>query len=176
MAGISGSTTKKLSVKLKKRDAAAPASDFFTLTWTSIKTFVEAVHAMQFSGHSFEELYTAISNIVATQHGAELYAALKQECAAHIASVASSFDKPAQVGFEACCSFRSLQVPDRYDCFLQTSWRHLEHVFQQWKNHCEQMALLRAVFLCLDTSFVRNTAGAMSLWYVHGVVSTACLV
>jgi hypothetical protein len=96
MAAFGGNPVRKMVVKLKKRENVT-STDYFTPAWSGIKTFVSAVHSMQFSGHSFEELYSGVSNMVATKHGAELYAALKNECRGHISNVVSGFDKPAQV-------------------------------------------------------------------------------
>jgi len=42
----------------------------------------------------------------------------------------------------------------------------MELVQVGWANHCTQMALLRAVFLYLDTAYVRSTPGTQPLWYV----------
>ena len=44
----------------------------------------------------------------------------------------------------------------------------MELVQVGWANHCTQMALLRAVFLYLDTAYVRSTPGTQPLWYVAG--------
>ena len=73
-----------------------PVQDYFATTWGPIKSFIQAVHGLQFSGHSFEELYSGVLNIVTLGKGGELYAALKVECSRHIANVVAAIDKPTQ--------------------------------------------------------------------------------
>ena len=51
----------------------------------------------------------------------------------------------------------------------------LSCVEKAWSDHCDQMGLIRNLFLYLDRTYVLQTASVTSLWYVPTFMHAACV-
>lgn len=131
---------KKLVVKtLQKKDAAAAVEDPLERSWPALRDFLGAVHDTRVTVHSFQELYGAVESLVLAKQGARLYERLVATCSAHIAGIVTGL---AAGPGEPAAFLSSLQ--------------------KVWAAHCEQMVVIRNVFLYLDRTYVRDAAAASS--------------
>lgn len=136
--GASG--PKKLVVKtLQKKDAAAAGDDPLERSWPALRDFLGAVHSARVTVHSFQELYGAVESLVLAKQGARLYERLVATCSAHIAGIVSGL----------------ASGPGEPTAFLAA-------LQKAWVAHCEQMVVIRNVFLYLDRTYVRDAAAATS--------------
>lgn len=131
---------KKLVVKtLQKKDAAAAVEDPLERAWPALRDFLGAVHDTRVTVHSFQELYGAVESLVLAKQCARLYERLVATCSAHIAGIVSGL---AAGPGDPAAFLASLQ--------------------KVWAAHCEQMVVIRNVFLYLDRTYVRDAAAATS--------------
>ena len=141
---MSSAPPKRLVIKTLKRTPAALPDDFYASTWATLRDFVRAVHAMRAAADfSYEQLYQAVTNLVIAKHGAALYAGLVAEIDAHVAAV---LDGLLAVGAasDAAAFLAALQAA--------------------WALHTSQVTLVKNVFLYLDTTYIRDTPGAHTIW------------
>ena len=93
---------------------------------------------------SLEELYQAVESLCVHQHSAKLYARLCAACDRHIAALVADLSGHLAKG------------PQAFLAAMRACWR----------THCEQMVLIRSIFLYLDRSFVvaQQAAAARSIY------------
>jgi hypothetical protein len=132
---------KRLVIKPFKLKPQLP-DDFEAASWGRLR---EAVHAVQNKSPvscSLEELYRAVEDLCLHKLSAKLYALLQAECDAHTALQLRALAAKAPLGTPA---------------FLQ-------HVGRAWQDYCDQLLLIRQIFLYLDRTYVLSTSGVRSLF------------
>lgn len=125
------SSVTKISLKRKPQ----LPDNFERNSWEKLRAAVHAVHAKQAVGHSLEELYRAVEDMCLQNLAATVYDRLRGECERHI---------------ERRLEVLLGQTPD-VQAFLSL-------VQTCWADHCEQMHMLRSIFLYLDRTFVMQVA------------------
>eukprot|EP00698_Gefionella_okellyi_P004130 TRINITY_DN13866_c0_g1_i1.p1 TRINITY_DN13866_c0_g1~~TRINITY_DN13866_c0_g1_i1.p1 ORF type:complete len:812 (+),score=199.83 TRINITY_DN13866_c0_g1_i1:196-2436(+) len=125
--------TKKLVVKDFKVKPKLP-TDFEDATWQKLVSAVRAVHRKEPVSCSLEELYKAVENLCIHKMAVNLCSRLQQECEQHIS-------------VEATRLIGQTSDPDAF----------LSLVDNCWQDHCEQMHMIRSIFLYLDRTYVIGT-------------------
>lgn len=113
-------------------------------TWATLADFIAAVHGTRASDHSFQELYSAVESLVLARHGPALYDRVTSQLREHVIGV-----------MDAVAASAASAVDDAVFLVKATG---------QWASHCEQVVVIRNVFLYLDRTHVRDTPGARPLW------------
>mgnify|MGYP006132881853 CR=1 FL=1 len=131
---------RKLVIKPLKKAPKLPA-DFEQQTWSRLAAAVHAVHGKQAVALSLEELYRAVQDMCLNSLASTVYERLQGECERHIES-----ELDALLG----------QTPDTV-AFLNL-------VHGCWSDHCEQMHILRSIFLYLDRTYVMQARSALSAY------------
>ena len=115
--------------------------NFEANTWERLQAAVRAVHAKQPVSSSLESLYRAVEDICQQRLAGSIYEKLQAECEAHIESrlellVGQTPDVLAFLGLVQAC----------------------------WTDHCEQMIMIRSIFLFLDRTYIMMETSLKSLW------------
>jgi len=131
---------KKMIISLKKEKPKLPET-FEEDTWKKLKMSVHAVHREQPVEQSFEELYKSVEDLCIHRLGPNLYSRLQNDCEEHIKSEIDSL----------------IGQPDDATIFLEV-------VEACWQKHCNQMSLIRSIFLYLDRTYVIQSSNVCSLW------------
>ncbi|TDH71978.1 hypothetical protein CCR75_004879 [Bremia lactucae] len=132
---------KKLTIKPFKNTPKLPER-FEDDTWTKLVAAVHAVYAKEMSSLSREELYRSVEDMCTWKMASRLYKRLEDTCALHI-----------QKRVEALVPYTGGDM----DLFL-------EAVHQFWEDHCEDMLVIRTIFLYLDRTYVMQTPHIASIW------------
>ncbi|GJD05562.1 Cullin-4A [Galdieria sulphuraria] len=139
------STPQKSSTKLVIRPlASAPAvsKNFAEEIWINyLKQAVKAIQNATKVVFSYEELYRKVEDVCLLKWGSFLFEKLQEEVEQHVA-----------------IQINSLQG------YSHESETFLYGVSKVWEEHCNQMKLIRSIFLFLDRSFVLHNAPVRSLW------------
>jgi cullin 4 len=107
-------------------------SNFEQGTWSTLERAVVSVQRAKPVGTSLEELYQAVESLCIHQYSEKLYQNLYQTCDGHIAELVAGLNQHVAKGPVALlCQMRAC-----------------------WDRHCEQMLLIRSIFLYLDRSIV----------------------
>ncbi|TPX36563.1 hypothetical protein SmJEL517_g01214 [Synchytrium microbalum] len=137
---VSSGGPKKLIIKGFKNKPTLPVN-YEADTWQTLRRAVRAIHESQPVPDSKEELYKLCENLCLHKMASGLYTKLQAECEEHVQS----------------------QV-----ALLQTNGTEGEHFLQAletvWTSHCQQMILIRSIFLYLDRTYVLQTSWLLSLW------------
>mmetsp|Transcript_22578 Transcript_22578/g.27227 ORF Transcript_22578/g.27227 Transcript_22578/m.27227 type:complete len:742 (+) Transcript_22578:315-2540(+) len=136
----SSAQPKKLIIKPFKEKPKLPP-DFEDQTWTKLKEAVGAVHAKTPVRTNLEELYRKVEDLCIHKMAGNLYIRLEAECNTHLQSCLR------QLNEENNDPVVFLGLMDR--C---------------WQDHCDQMLIIRNIFLYLDRTYVIQTNGIQSLW------------
>ncbi|KAG0233962.1 Cullin-4A [Actinomortierella wolfii] len=139
--GVQGKQpVKKLTIK---NFTVTPqlSQDYEQETWKVLQQAVRAIQESRPVSSSLEELYKTCENLCHQKLSDSLYKKLSDECERHVKQVAE--------GLLANTSER--------DIFL-------EAVNTAWTQHCQQMIMIRSIFLYLDRTFALQTLGVSSLW------------
>ncbi|XP_052215829.1 cullin-4A-like [Dreissena polymorpha] len=133
-------TTKKLVIKNFKEKPKLP-ENYQQETWGKLREAVDAIHASRAICLSLEELYQAVENMCSYKMSSMLYEQLKQVCEAHVKRSIGQF----------------LEENIGYEEFL----KKIDHC---WQSHCQQMIMIRSIFLFLDRTYVLQNSAIMSIW------------
>lgn len=114
--------------------------NFEDQTWAKLKAATEKVQANQPVAYSQEELYRAVEDLCLHKMGPRLYQRLLELCDRHVQQMV-----------------RQIQAqPSESSAFLG-------QVDSCWHHHCQQMATIRSIFLCLDRTYVMQSSSVQSL-------------
>ncbi|KAG6595943.1 putative Cullin family protein [Phytophthora cinnamomi] len=136
-----GAKKKKMTIKPFKVTPRLPEA-FEQDTWAKLQAAVQAVHAKHMSALSREELYRSVEDMCTWKMAARLYTRLEETCAVHIRA-----------------SVEDLLQYTGGDMNL-----FLEAVHKLWEDHCEDMLVIRTIFLYLDRTYVMQTPHIASIW------------
>lgn len=135
-----GSSKKKMVIKPFKVSPKLP-EQFEDETWKKLEAAIQAVQQKQPTSFSREELYRAVEDMCTWKMSARLYEKLKAACAAHINNSVEHL-----VGlYSDVAGF-------------------LERMYQLWSDHCDDMLVIRTIFLYLDRTYVMQTPQVVSIW------------
>eukprot|EP00191_Tetraselmis_sp_GSL018_P019609 CAMPEP_0177587888 /NCGR_PEP_ID=MMETSP0419_2-20121207/5910_1 /TAXON_ID=582737 /ORGANISM="Tetraselmis sp., Strain GSL018" /LENGTH=773 /DNA_ID=CAMNT_0019078005 /DNA_START=166 /DNA_END=2484 /DNA_ORIENTATION=+ len=140
-SSLSKPPAKKLVIKPLKKTPQLPP-DFEDSTWEKLKETVHAIHAKQRVSSSREELYRAVEEMCLHKMAPRLYNRLQEVCDEHIGKQLSALREKTALG----------PVP------------FLDSMAVCWSDHCEQMFMIRSIFLYLDRTYVISTSSVKSLF------------
>ncbi|KAJ0410485.1 hypothetical protein ATCC90586_000655 [Pythium insidiosum] len=138
-----GGAKKKMVIKPFKVTPTLPAT-FEAETWATLQAAIHAVHAKQATPLSREELYRLVEDMCTWKMAASLYGKLEAACAAFIASRVEQLEHLETTGGDVTL--------------------FLEAVHALWQDHCDDMLVLRTIFLYLDRTYVVQTPHVASIW------------
>lgn len=137
--GAAPAGKKKMIIKPFKV-TPKPPPDFEATTFKKLEAAVEAILQTRAVDQSHEELYRAVESLCLHKKSQELYTRLYSQLNQHVQNVAAQLN-----GVEA------------------DAGAFLPHLDAAWQSHCEQLVIIRSIFLFLDRTFVINTR-VKSLW------------
>jgi len=139
-----GNTQKSASKLVIRPLASAPAvsKDFPEEVWTNyLRPAVRAIQSATKVSFSYEELYRKVEDICLLKLGSLIFEKLQEEVEQHVVK-----------------QINSLQG------YAHDAETFLYGVNKVWEDHCNQMKLVRSIFLFLDRSFVLHNAPVRSIW------------
>nr|KAJ3417426.1 Cullin-4 [Polyrhizophydium stewartii] len=138
--GSASGPARKLVIKSFKVKPKLPET-FEDDTWDKLRRAVEAIHARRPVPDGLEELYKACENLCHHNKQGNLYRRLEAVLQEHVVAELATLKQ--NVGGDA----NALRVLD--EC---------------WRSYCQQMILIRSIFLYLDRTYVLQTPSLRSLW------------
>eukprot|EP00871_Galdieria_phlegrea_P005046 jgi/Galph1/5542/GphlegSOOS_G4136.1 len=139
------SNSQKPAMKLVIRPlSSAPkvSERFAQEVWTHyLREAVKAIHNATPVSFSYEELYRKVEDVCLQKMGSILFQNLQEEVEQHVSD-----------------QIQSLQGHSHEPQIFLSSMNRV------WEDHCNQMKLIRSIFLFLDRSFVLHNAPVRSLW------------
>ncbi|DBA01455.1 TPA: hypothetical protein N0F65_005574 [Lagenidium giganteum] len=140
--GMKMGAKKKMVIKPFKVTPKLP-EQFEEETWKKLEAAIVAVQNKQATPLSREELYRAVEDMCTWKMAARLYEKLQETCATYVNATVESL---ANLGSDV-------------NVFL-------ESVHKMWEDHCEDMLVLRTIFMYLDRTYVMQTPHVPSIWDV----------
>eukprot|EP00761_Pharyngomonas_kirbyi_P014490 gb/GECH01014520.1/.p1 GENE.gb/GECH01014520.1/~~gb/GECH01014520.1/.p1 ORF type:complete len:769 (+),score=194.98 gb/GECH01014520.1/:1-2307(+) len=131
---------KKLKIQPFKVKPKVP-ENFETDTWNKLKNAIDAIYNKKGGQTSREELYKAVRDLCIHKKSENLFNNLKEQLQKHTG------EKLNQLSSKNTDS----------ESFLT----NLKNI---WEDHCEQMILIRNIFLYLDRTYVMQNSSVRSLW------------
>lgn len=136
-----GTKKKKMTIKPFKTIPKLPES-FEADTWAKLLAAVHAVYGKETSTLSREELYRSVEDMCTWKMAPQLYKRLEETCALHIQ------DRVEQLMHYTGGDMEGF----------------LEAVHRLWVDHCDDMLVLRTIFLYLDRTYVMQTPHIASIY------------
>lgn len=133
-------TTKKLIIKNLRSEPKLP-DDYRETTWLKLEGAVLAIQQSKPNKYSLEELYQAVENMCNHKMSHTLYQNLRQLTESHV-----------------CKNIEEFQA-ESIDRFV-----FLKRMNEKWRSHCDQMLMIRSIFLYLDRTYVLQTPQVLSIW------------
>lgn len=110
-------------------------------TWDKLSSAVIAIQQSKPNQYSLEELYQAVENMCNHKMSQTLYNRLFHLTESHICSNIEKF------------------ITEPMDRFL-----FLKKMNDTWQSHCNQMIMIRSIFLYLDRTYVLQNQSISSIW------------
>ncbi|XP_050438117.1 cullin-4B [Adelges cooleyi] len=139
-AALKSNPAKKLVVKNLKEKPMLP-DNYQEQTWKKLRESIIAIQTSTAIRYSMEELYQAVENMCNNNLAAALYNNLVELSEAHVKKLLQNFNETTS---------------DKI-IFLKKVNRH-------WVSHCEQMLMIRSIFLYLDRTYVLQNPNVNSIW------------
>lgn len=127
---IKPTTAKKLVIKNLKSEPKLP-DDYREQTWKKLKSAVLAIQRSKPNQYSLEELYQAVENMCNHKMAPVLYQKLHNLTEQHVAHNIEQF------------------LAESMDRYL-----FLKKMNETWQAHCNQMIMVRSIFLYLDRTYI----------------------
>ncbi|CAG9759330.1 unnamed protein product [Ceutorhynchus assimilis] len=121
---------KKLVIKNLKSTPELP-EDYMNQTWKKLKGAVVAIQQSKANQYSLEELYQAVENMCNHKMASLLYKKLQSLIEVHVSRNIEQF------------------VAESMDRYL-----FLKKMNETWQAHCQQMIMIRSIFLYLDRTYI----------------------
>ncbi|KAG5677740.1 hypothetical protein PVAND_007471 [Polypedilum vanderplanki] len=131
---------KKLVIKNFKAKPTLP-ENYQENTWQKLKEAVIAIQTSTPITYCLEELYQAVENMCSHKMDSQLYVNLTGLAESHVKSNIRPF------------------LAERVDKLL-----YLKKVNECWQSHCQQMIMIRSIFLYLDRTYVLQNPTVHSIW------------
>ncbi|KAF7269567.1 hypothetical protein GWI33_017456 [Rhynchophorus ferrugineus] len=138
---IKPTTAKKLVIKNLKSEPKLP-EDYIEQTWKKLKSAVLAIQQSKPNQYSLEELYQAVENLCNHKMAPLLYQKLHNLTEQHVAHNIEQF------------------LAESMDRYL-----FLKKMNETWLAHCNQMIMVRSIFLYLDRTYILQNH-VSSIWDV----------
>ncbi|VDK49594.1 unnamed protein product [Anisakis simplex] len=136
-------TAKKLVIRNFKQRSSQSEGNLLESSWRILEEAVIAIQQKRKVNTSLEQLYRTVENLCGHKLSMETYTYLKQCLVQHLRSKLQTL----------------LSDSDTTVLFL-------ERLNALWLEHCQQMVMIRSVFLYLDRTFVLQNSSVASLWDV----------
>ncbi|CAH0562200.1 unnamed protein product [Brassicogethes aeneus] len=137
---IKPTTAKKIVIKNLKSEPKLP-EDYREQTWDKLKSAVLAIQKSMPNQYSLEELYQAVENMCNHKMAQTLYSRLHSLTESHVSRNIEQF------------------LAESMDRFL-----FLKKMNETWLAHCNQMIMIRSIFLYLDRTYVLQNPNISSIW------------
>ncbi|XP_063703800.1 cullin-4A [Culicoides brevitarsis] len=131
---------KKLIIKNFKDKPVLP-ENYSEKTWEKLREAIVAIQTSKPIIYSLEELYQAVENMCNHKMDSQLYVNLTACTEMHVKSNIRPF------------------LADSIDKLL-----YLRKVNECWQSHCQQMIMIRSIFLYLDRTYVLQNPTVHSIW------------
>ncbi|XP_062907312.1 cullin-4A-like isoform X2 [Mobula hypostoma] len=132
--------SRKLLIKNFKDKPKLPDS-YTQDTWQKLHEAVGTIQNSTSIKYNLEELYQAVENLCSYKVSATLYKQLRQVCEDHVKAKIQQFQE------------------DSLDSSL-----FLKKINKCWQDHCQQMIMIRSIFLFLDRTYVLQSSMLPSIW------------
>lgn len=139
-AALKSNSTKKLVIKNLKQKPMLP-DNYQEQAWSKLREAVIAIQTSTAIRYSMEELYQAVENMCNNNLAATLFNNLIELSETHVKKLLTNFN----------------EVTNDKIIFLKK-------VSQHWASHCEQMLMIRSIFLYLDRTYVLQNPNVNSIW------------
>ncbi|KAJ8923549.1 hypothetical protein NQ315_010127 [Exocentrus adspersus] len=140
LLNIKPTTAKKLVIKNLKSEPKLP-DDYREQTWDKLRSAVLAIQQSKPNQYSLEELYQAVENMCNHKMAPTLYTRLYNLTENHVSHNIEQF------------------LAESMDRFL-----FLKKMNETWLAHCNQMIMIRSIFLYLDRTYVLQNPNIASIW------------
>lgn len=140
LINLKPTTAKKLVIKNLKSEPKLP-DDYREQTWEKLKGAVLAIQQSKPNQYSLEELYQAVENMCNHKMAQTLYSRLYNLVEDHVSHNIEQF------------------LAESMDRFL-----FLKKMNETWLAHCNQMIMIRSIFLYLDRTYVLQNPNISSIW------------
>jgi cullin-4 len=135
-------------------------------TWQKLKEAVVAIQTSTPITYCLEELYQAVENMCGHKMDSQIYVNLTGLFESHVKAnikpfLAERIDKLVRIGIK-------LDFISPYQLSLSLSLFHtqlyLKKVNECWQSHCQQIIMIRSIFLYLDRTYVLQNPTVKSIW------------
>lgn len=133
-------SAKKLIIKNFKETPKLP-ENYQEKTWEKLKEAVVAIQSSKSIQYSLEELYQAVENMCNHKMASTLYDNLSALTEQHVKKNIEEFLQ---------------ENMDKELCL-----KRMNHC---WESHCQQMIMIRSIFLYLDRTYVLQSPSIFSIW------------
>eukprot|EP00051_Salpingoeca_urceolata_P005689 m.75917 g.75917 ORF g.75917 m.75917 type:complete len:741 (-) comp14498_c0_seq1:51-2273(-) len=130
---------KLLKLKNFNLPKALPAQ-FEDVQWGNLQQAVQAIFAQQPVSHTQESLYRAVETMCGHGMGKTLNQRLRAEVAAHLGKILGNIPRGAPVP------------------------AFLSHIAATWQQFCNQLVLIRSIFLYLNQAYLLQTSAEDTIW------------
>lgn len=131
---------KKIVIKSMKELPRLP-ENYQDVAWQKLEEAVVAIQNSTSIKSALEDLYQAVQNLCSHSFAPLVYSKLKSLTEAHVQSNLAQF---LAESIDPCVFLKMMN-----DC---------------WQSHCQQMILIRGIFLYLDRKYVLQNPGVLSIW------------
>lgn len=124
-------------------DAVKPTlpDNYQEKTWEKLQKAVVAIQTSKSIEYSLEELYQAVENMCSHKMDSQLYTKLTALTESHVKLNIKTF------------------FADTNDKLV-----YLKKMDECWQSHCQQMIMIRSIFLYLDRTYVLQNPTVHSIW------------
>ncbi|KAF5294231.1 hypothetical protein FQA39_LY13479 [Lamprigera yunnana] len=133
-------SARKIVIKNLKSEPQLPPN-YHEVTWGKLQEAVLAIQNSTRNKYSLEELYQAVENMCNHKMANEVYQNLRKLIDNHVRLNIEQF------------------LTENADRFL-----FLKKMNNTWQAHCQQMLMIRSIFLYLDRTYVLQNAQISSIW------------
>nr|CAG4635961.1 EOG090X01NX [Eubosmina coregoni] len=137
---VAPGSVKKIVIKSMKEPPRLP-DNYLDVAWNKLEEAVIAIQNSRSITSALEDLYQAVQNLCTHNFAPLVYGKLKNLTESHV--------QLNLVQFMAESIDPVVFLKMMNDC---------------WQSHCQQMILIRGIFLCLDRKYVLQNPGVASLW------------
>lgn len=130
-------------------------------TWEKLKEAVIAIQTSKPIAYCLEELYQAVENMCSHKMDSQLYVNLTGLAESHVKANIRPFLAERVDKLVSRIDAVALNLVLR---FLFLSQLYLKKVNECWQSHCQQMIMIRSIFLYLDRTYVLQNPTVHSIW------------
>lgn len=140
VGGNKQTAAKKLTIKNLRRAPALP-EDFQERSWGKLERAVVAIQTATSIHTSLEELYQAVENLCRHGMAEKVYGQLRELVEGHTRNMVQQF------------------LGESMDKLI-----FMKKMNEAWSGHCQQIIMVRSIFLFLDRTYVLQQPGVLSIW------------